>query len=186
MKKPARRGEVTAWVLAHVNYAGDECLTWPFAHDGRGYGTLQFEEKFYKASRLICILAHGEPPTSEHQAAHSCGNGHLLCVNQNHLSWKTRTENMADSVKHGTARFDRGRPRVKLTVEQVREIIAMKGVQTQAKLAAKFGVSWRQIGKIQRGVSWRGGKLHQPGLPPGDPRHKERRRLKDGRFETAA
>jgi len=165
------KGATIAWLRAHANHSADDCLKWPFSGDSRGYGQLGYLGKQHKAHRIMCELAHGEPPTPEHQAAHSCGNGHLLCVNPMHLSWKTPKANMADCVAHGTARFDRGRKRIKLTVEQVREIIASKGVKSQQELAAMFGVSWRQVGKIQRGVSWAGGVSHKPGFQPGDPRN---------------
>jgi len=165
------QGAGIAFLRAHVGHTGEDCLPWPMSTDGRGYGVLGFEGENYKAHRMMCILAHGEPPSPLHQAAHSCGNGHLGCVNPLHLSWKTPTQNMADSVAHGTARTDRGRKRVKLTVEQVQQILALKGVKSQQEVAEIFGVSWRQIGKIQRGVSWRGGQLHKPGFKPGDPRN---------------
>lgn len=166
------RGRGIEFLRLLVGYKGTACVTWPFSDDGRGYGVLGYLGKHHKAHRFMCELAHGAPPTPEHQAAHNCGNGHLRCVNPRHLSWKTPTENMADSVEHGTARFDTGRKHRKLTVEQVREIIAQRGKETQQSLGERFGVSWRQIGKIQRGVSWRGGEPHKTGFQPGDPRNK--------------
>jgi hypothetical protein len=56
------------------------------------------------AHRLMCQLAHGDPPTPDHIAAHSCGRGHEGCVNPNHLSWKTYSENELDKRVHGTTR----------------------------------------------------------------------------------
>lgn len=182
----ARKGEAIAWLLAHVSHVEQDCLTWPFGGDGRGYGVVKFGDRIRKPHRVICELAHGPAPTEAHQAAHSCGKGHLRCVNPRHLSWKTPVQNMADSVAHGTARTDRGRKRVKLTVEQVQQILALKGVKSQQEVAEMYGVSWRQIGKIQRGVSWRGGMLHKPGFKPGDPRNQRPRARNRGRFVSAA
>lgn len=164
--------KVLNWLEAHVGYEGDECLTWPHGTDSRGYGIVGRNGKTTKAHRLMCEFAHGAPPSPEYHAAHSCGNGHLRCVNPKHLSWKTPKENMADSVAHGTARFDSGRKLRKLTIEQVHEILALKGIETQQALGIRFGVSWRQIGKIHRGVSWRGGKAHKTGFKTGDPRNR--------------
>lgn len=166
------RGRGVEFLRLLVGHKGTACVTWPFSTDGRGYGILGYNGVHYKAHRLMCELAYGPAPSTTHQAAHSCGNGHLRCINPLHLSWKTPAENMADSVEHRTARFDTGRKARKLTVEQVREIIALRGKETQQALGIRFGISWRQIGKIQRGVSWRGGEPHKTGFQPGDPRNK--------------
>lgn len=86
-------------------YTGSDCLIWPFNTDGHGYGTLNRKgNKQLKAHRVICELVHGSPPTATHQAAHSCGKGHLRCVNPHHLRWATRVENAADKILHGTNR----------------------------------------------------------------------------------
>lgn len=69
---------VIAWMRDHASHTGDECLAWPFG--GRvgsgGYGSLMFRGSQMKASRAMCMMAHGEPPLGLHYAAHSCGNGH--------------------------------------------------------------------------------------------------------------
>lgn len=48
--------------------------------------------------RHMCKLKNGDPPTPDHEAAHSCGNGKHGCINPNHLRWATDAENMADTV----------------------------------------------------------------------------------------
>jgi hypothetical protein len=49
-------------------------------------------------SRLVCEEAHGPPPTSKHQAAHSTFNGCVggLCIAPDHLRWATDRENKFD------------------------------------------------------------------------------------------
>jgi len=79
-------GKCLAWLKERVAYDGEECLIWPFSGNHQGYGHLGYFGKVVKAHRLMCILAHGEPPTPEHHAAHSCGRGHLGCVHPGHLS----------------------------------------------------------------------------------------------------
>lgn len=171
-------GTVIPWLKAHVGFEGDDCLTWPFSTDGRGYGNLSYKGRpGAKAHRVMCSLAHGEPPTPEYQAAHSCGCGHLRCVNPRHLSWKTPAENMADSVEHGTARFGKGRVRVKLSQRDYEQIMALKGQKTQQEIATIFGVSWRHIGKLHRGATWINGVPAKPGFKPGDPRNIGHRKL---------
>lgn len=91
-----------AWIRAHINHAGDDCLIWPFRRTKDGYGVASFQSKTIVASRLMCLRAHGDPPTLVHQAAHSCGRGIDGCCNPKHLRWATPTENAQDKVVHGT------------------------------------------------------------------------------------
>lgn len=82
-------------------YEGDECIAWPFSRTSSGYGKIYLGGQHLIVSRLSCEEANGAPPTPEHQAAHSCGNGHLGCVTKRHLSWKTSLGNAADKKHHG-------------------------------------------------------------------------------------
>ncbi|TBY60162.1 hypothetical protein E0H46_31835 [Rhizobium leguminosarum bv. viciae] len=110
--------------------------------------------KTVRAHRYICKLAHGTPPTAEHHSAHSCGKGHEGCVSPNHLSWKTRTENEADKLEHGTRSRGERNGNANLTESDVREIIAIKGTVPQRKIAAMFGVTRGAINSIYTGKSW--------------------------------
>jgi hypothetical protein len=96
------KGELLHWLKRHANYPADECLTWPFGDRGNGYGSVKFRGKHTSASRVMCLLAHGEPTAPDADAAHSCGNGHLGCVNPRHLRWATRLENVRDAISHGS------------------------------------------------------------------------------------
>lgn len=145
------------WLLRHVAYAGDDCLTWPFSRCApHGRGQLGYNGKrSIAAHRLMCELAHGTKPTPKHQASHSCGNGHLGCVNPRHLSWATNSQNQLDRRRHGTAKAGNPNGRKgKLTAEQVARIKALKGVRTQLELAEMFGVKYGTIGSIHRGETW--------------------------------
>jgi hypothetical protein len=126
------------WLLARVNYRGKNCLPWPFTCHPKGYPMVGFEGRIQRAHRLMCRLAHGEPPTSKHQAAHLCGNAR--CINPQHLSWKTNAENQRDRRRHGTQEGGIG-SRSRLTVKQIAEIQSLKGVMTLRRTADKFGVS---------------------------------------------
>lgn len=147
-------GEARKWVqevaLAHQ---GDECLTWPF-NKGDGHGQIKIDGKNMPANRYVCTLAHGEPPTPGHEAAHSCGKGHLGCVNKGHLSWKTRAENFADKLIHGTHNRGERNHCSKLTEPEVREILALRGEVPQSQIAEKFGVAFQTISKIHNGERW--------------------------------
>lgn len=139
------------WLLGHVRHTGDECLLWPFGKV-RGYGQMSIgTKKIKKAHRVMCQLAHGPGPTPKHEAAHKCGN--RACVNPMHLSWKTRSENQAESVAMG--RFWSGGKRGKLNREQAVQIRALKGRLSQTKIAEQFGVTHSNVAKIHRGELWR-------------------------------
>jgi hypothetical protein len=104
--KPQRSETSLEWLkrvaLAHD---ADECLFWPFGRDNRGRGEVWVGNgkgggKVRIASRLVCELTHGQPPSPNLHAAHSCGNGHLGCVNPKHLRWATLIENLEDKIRH--------------------------------------------------------------------------------------
>lgn len=167
---PSRgKGMAVAFLREHATYIGAACLWWPFSRDTKGYGNFGYHGKPRSAHRFMCELVHGAPPTPEHHAAHSCDNGHLGCVNPRHLSWQTPSANAID--KRRTGRYATQGSRFKLTPLAVAEIRAMRGIKTQERLAAQFGVSRRNIGMIQTGKSWLTGDYAKRGFLPGDPRN---------------
>ncbi len=127
-------GDGIKWIRAHVDYQGDDCIYWPLSH-GDGYGTLCFHGKSYRATRFMCKLAHGEPPTPKHQAAHECGNGLKGCLNPRHLKWKTNGENQLDRRRHGKDN------RPKFTPEKDAQLRDLAKTKTQMELAEIFGVT---------------------------------------------
>lgn len=137
-----------------LKHAGDECLSWPYGTNGVGYGVISFVGKRMSATRLVCTLAHGEPPTPDHDAAHQCGNGHLGCVNPSHLAWKTKTENAADKKIHGTVNIGERNGSSKLTAQQVTDIMLLKGCKPKSEIAKSFGVSRTTIEFIHSGKKW--------------------------------
>lgn len=150
----ARNGEPLRWLLDHAGYQGDDCLTWPFGRDDDGYGGIWHEGAQQGAHRMMCEIVHGPPPTPAHQAIHSCGNGHLACINPNHIDWGTPKQNKADELAHGTRNRGEARWSAKLTEEQVRQIRRMKGTMLPREIADIFGVSRRQISGILNRQTW--------------------------------
>lgn len=146
------KGKAIKWLRDHVAYPHkDWCLIWPFSRT-RGYGGFCYMGKHQVAHRFMCELVHGLPPSPEHHAAHSCGNGEDGCVNPWHLFWKTPSANSLDKRLHGTA-YREGRNN-KLTPQQVLEIRGLRGKKTQDDLAEMFGVGRQNIGAILTGRSW--------------------------------
>lgn len=128
-----------------------ECIPWPHAKDpaGRGIGT--YKGRTMLASRAVCMEAHGEPPSKRHEAAHSCGNGHLGCVNPYHLRWATRKENEADKLAHGTRLHGEMMPNHVLSDTDCEKIRSLRGKISQRKLAKIYGVSQQHISAVQTG-----------------------------------
>lgn len=137
-----------------VHHTGEECLTWPFGKDRDGYATISIDNKKVGAHRYVCKLANGAPPTPEHDAAHSCGRGHEACISPIHLGWKTKAENQADRIVHGTHQRGERNAQAKLTEAAAREIIKLKGVETQVNLAKRFKVASQTISNIHAGRKW--------------------------------
>lgn len=144
------KGKAYAWILAHVDYQGDDCLPWPFSLT-RGYGALSHMGKRGYAHRFMCELVHGEPPSPLHEAAHSCGRGDKGCVNPKHISWKTKSGNLLDCSAHGTQARSRYGTKGRLTSDQAAEIRTLKGVKLQWQIAEQFGVSESTISDIWLG-----------------------------------
>lgn len=130
-----------------------ECVAWPFTKGAKGYGVLKVRGKAIGAHRYVCQLVHGLPPSSKHEAAHSCGNGHLGCVNPNHLSWKTPKENAADKVRHGTDNGGTRNGRAKLSIHQVR-LIRNLCEKTNRQIAIEFGVGEATISNVLTRKTW--------------------------------
>jgi hypothetical protein len=133
-------------------YDGDECLTWPYADDGKGYGVLWIDKALAYVHRLTCQEQNGPAPSPEHEAAHECGKGHLGCVTKRHMAWKTHADNMDDKFIHGTVQRGEEVGTAKLQLEQVRQI--KRKTMRAEDAAEKFGVSIATVYSIRRGENW--------------------------------
>lgn len=152
VKSATAAGEATAWLKAHVDFCGAECLFWPFSKGKGGYGQIASGRGSKGAHREMCRLARGEPPTPAHQTAHSCGNGHGGCVNPMHLSWKTARGNAEDRILHGRQPRGMSGAGAKLTDDAVKFI--RLSIDTNADLAKRFGVSRQTVAKARSGQTW--------------------------------
>lgn len=153
------KGKPAQWLEQHRNFTGSECLVWPFAKGPGGYGVINRLDSKGKrrpiiVARIMCESRHG-PQTSEFlEAAHSCGNGHLGCVNPMHVDWKSHRGNMADMVAHGRSTKGEKNRHAKLTASQVNRIRNDK-VTAKKVLSARYGVHRGTIYSIQSNRLWR-------------------------------
>lgn len=135
-------------------YQGDECLVWPFCRTPKGYGEVRLNGRSRFVHRVVCEAIHGPPPTARHEAAHSCGNGHLGCVAPRHLRWATHAENRLDMIAHQRSLRGTRNPHARLTPADVRIIRKMDG-QNQHQIARLFGVHPNTINAILRRRNWK-------------------------------
>lgn len=135
-------------------YEGNDCLFWPYSAHRNGYGQVRIGGKLLTVSRLVCEEANGPPPTPKHHAAHSCGNGRHGCVTKKHLSWKTKADNEADKLIHGTHNRGERHPLSILTEAEAREILSLKGTETQESTAKRYGIAGQTVSGIQSGKRW--------------------------------
>jgi len=130
----------------------DDCVFWPYTRNSFGYAMHAGKQ----AHREICRLAHGEPPDPKLLCAHSCGNGHLGCVNPSHLRWATQKENMQDAVHHGTVRRGENQKSAKLTEQQVREARRLSAAgRSNPQIGRLYGVSSTTIRDLVNRTTWR-------------------------------
>lgn len=149
------QGLAIEWIFDHLGYKSDDCLKWPFSTDDSGYGSIRYEDRTTSPHRLMCILAHGERPTADHEVAHNCGKGDEGCVNPKHLRWATHTENETDKLLHGTHQRGERNHRAKLSEDDVRDIRRLSGHLTRQEIANSYGVHRTTIGDIIRRKRWK-------------------------------
>ena len=140
----AANGEYDRWIMEMSRHDGDECIFWPFSRDRNGYGP----------SRKMCIAAHGEPESNELQAAHSCGNGNIGCMNPKHLRWATRKDNAGDMVDHGRSQRGEKCSMARLTEYAVRQIRGARSGESCASLAREFGVARWTVSRARSRETW--------------------------------
>jgi hypothetical protein len=150
------KGAIPRWIDEHIGHQGDECLIWPFSRNANGYGILAKKMGSGIATRVICERAYGPPPTPDHEAAHTCGNGQNGCANPRHLTWKNHTENMADTLVHGTHNRGRRNGMNILNEDQVRRIreIYRTSPFTCKEIAPMFGVTAQTVSDIVARRRW--------------------------------
>jgi len=134
-----------------------ECIRWPFGYNSTGYGRVSWKSKACNAHAVVCEIAHGPKPTPKHECCHRCGQGHLGCVNPDHLYWGTRSDNMQDALRHGTranSNYLRGEqsPKSKFpqsTIDAAR--LALSRGEQQKAVASRFGLSQSHVSRIKHG-----------------------------------
>jgi hypothetical protein len=101
---------------------------------------------------LVCASFKGPCPLGL-ECAH--GDGNRANPAADNLEWKTRKENHADKLRHGTHQSGERGSRTKLSLVKVNEIRGLvKAGRRHRDIAAKFEVSKSAIHAIARGKNW--------------------------------
>ena len=131
---------------AKVNMQGkDECWEW-LAGTAKGYGSISFNGKHYRANRIAWMLANGRMPLPHLDICHSCDNPR--CCNPSHLWEGTRQQNLKDAANKGRIHSWKQ----KLTADQVRMIRGMRG--RRKDIADRFGIHPATVSKIVNRSVW--------------------------------
>lgn len=147
----AVEGDPLHWLRSLVGHEGDECVLWPFRASEQNYGLVRYEGRSQIASRIMCRLAHGEPPPGKPWALHSCHTPQ--CCNPNHLRWGSEAENSADRKGDGTGMIGEDHPGARLTEDAVRAIRASD--ERTCDWAKRLGVSVSCVAAARKGLTWR-------------------------------
>lgn len=142
-------------LLSKLDRSGGPSACWPYvggALTARGYGQFWLSGSPAPAHRAMWVLLHGPLPT-EVFVCHECDNP--PCCNPSHLFIGTDEDNKRDCWAKGRQAIGERVGTSKLTEKQVREIAALKGSETQAAIAIRFGVDPSLVGGIWRGHFWR-------------------------------
>jgi hypothetical protein len=116
---PPTEKEITRFRKKYI-VREDDCWEWTACRDTTDYGVVRYRDVNLGAHRFSYLIANGILPPAR-DIAHSCAN--RWCVNPDHLSAKTRKQNMRNKKtrkRMSTHSGNRGNQR--LTDEQIRQI----------------------------------------------------------------
>jgi len=132
------------------------CWEWTGCRNKRGYGTVMFQGKVWRTSRLAWFLAKGHHPGNM-EVCHQCDNP--PCFNPEHLFLGTHSDNMENAASKSRLVSHKGEDHgcAKLTEIDVKEIRRLYVPRTNSRhvLAKRFNVSHNTIWMIANKRMWR-------------------------------
>jgi len=144
----------TARDVFHSSYVvqASGCWEWAKKKFKNGYGCFGYQGRYLLAHRVSYEEYYGEEPL-DMLVMHSCDNP--SCVNPQHLSLGTHSDNAKDMINKGRGNSLRGlrNPRCKLSDDDIKSIISRRNSGELCRhLALEFGVSGKTISVVSRGV----------------------------------
>ena len=162
--------ELKKWFFEQKHISDTGCWEWLKGKSG-GYGVTSIKGKRILVHRYSLEIHLNREIPKNLEVRHMCNNP--ICFNPEHLLEGTHSENMKDMVesnrqakgnylsnklkgiKHPKSNGE-GNSNVKLTEDQVLDILAHTGIRKSREYLSKlYGVSKRQIERIQNGKSWK-------------------------------
>lgn len=139
--------------MSYVSKQADGCWLWTGAKAITGYAIFGYKSKTWLAHRAsLVVFKKVEQLTPGLQVSHSCRNRH--CVNPDHLSQKTRSENNGpDKIAHGVSLAGDRCHFSKLDWTKVSEIRASE--KKIKELATDYGISKSAISNVLRQRTWK-------------------------------
>lgn len=127
-----------------------------WAAAGGDYWAVTLRQDQISIHRLVHHLvleAFVGPRPPDHETAHGPkGPG---CNWLHNIRWATSKENTADIIAAGNFQMGERHYAARLTVEKVRQIKRLKGIQRPREIAETFGVSTSAIKSILNGYNWK-------------------------------
>jgi hypothetical protein len=138
----------------HVNKnAENGCWEWTGARN-KGYGSVEYLGKPWKAHRLSYLYHYGKIPDGMH-VLHKCDNP--SCVNPKHLFLGTHQDNMDDMNSKHRNKPHKGEDngRAKLTrIDVIRLRLMYQSGVRRKDIAKEFKINLSQVRKVATGIHW--------------------------------
>ena len=144
-----KRVPETERFMSHVAKAESGCWLWTAFKMPSGYGNFRTSDGHRLAHRAAYRIFCGELVDGM-DVMHSCDNP--SCVNPEHLSLGSRTDNMRDAKSKGRNAKGEKHGRSKLSVDQVIAIRQMNG--PQSAIAKQFDISQPTVSDIKTRRKW--------------------------------
>ncbi|MCP4990745.1 MAG: HNH endonuclease [Colwellia sp.] len=127
------------------------CLIWLGSVHRKGYGHIGVNGKTEKTHRFAWEQTNGPIPDGMH-VLHYCDNP--SCVNPDHLFIGTNADNVADKIKKGRDVYANGEDHGASKLSKSDVIAIRSDARPRKEIAANYGVSISQIGRILRREHW--------------------------------
>lgn len=137
------------------NVTDSGCIVLSSNHGDNGRPQIGSGRSKMRVARFIVACRDDLNMRDEWDTRHTCNN--RACVNLAHLLHGTRQQNALDRYEQGTAPIGGRAPNVKLTDEQVWQVLDLIGAGTLSltEIAQRFECSLTTVSNIKHGYTWR-------------------------------